>query len=318
MNEKLDERTEYIYNHFVSRFYLRYFTFDSNQSIIYVTDLLRNKTYQKNIDDIGGEKYLNTVEYEKILGNEYENRYADTLRKIQTIDFMVTYDLQLPAGYLDDFFDFIAFIYSHNLYSRQAMVDAVSKSISENSNVELHKIDYRCQDIIPKQLFKYWKKEFSKWKLLFTYSSAMSLNHITSDSPVTLFSLSPDLLTFQPLVTQNFSGNFLYDNDNKIIKFPQINIIDNNASLLMPVTNNAIIWGFKNHSTAKNFNTKFLGSGYTIRKRVDTNGLILCGAKKYVYSKSRDDIKKLNEYLRAYSQQLGQPIHDTYNPFLDP
>ena len=317
MRENLDERTEYIYNHFVPKFYLQYFANEHDNKkdayFTYVTDLSLNKTYPRNIAKIGGEKYLNTVGYEKILGAEYEGRYADTLRKIEIIDRSVKLNLQLPHGYLDDLFDFIAFIYSHNLYSRQAMADAVSKSISENPNAE---IDYRCQDIIPKQLFEYWKKEFSEWKLFFTYSE-MPLNHITSDSPVTLYTIPPDFSTIQPL-TQNFSGDFLYDQDNRITKFPQINITDQNAMLLMSLTNNTTIWGFKNHAIASNFNTKFHGSGYTIRKRVDTNGLILCGAKKRVYSKSKDDIRKLNEYWRMYYNHLRTPLHNTYNPFIDP
>ena len=125
MPERLDARTEYIYNHFVPVFYLKYFANESDHKkdtyFTYVTDLLLNKTYPRNIAKIGGEKYLNTVEYEKILGTEYEGRYADTLRKIEIIDRSVKLNLQLPHGYLDDLFDFIAFIYSHNLYSRQAM-----------------------------------------------------------------------------------------------------------------------------------------------------------------------------------------------------
>lgn len=317
MPERLDERTEYIYNHFVPVFYLQYFANErdgkKDEYFTYVTDISRNITYPRNIAKTGGEKYLNTVAYEKILGREYESRYADTLRKIQTMDTTVKLNLQLPRGYLDDFFDFIAFIYSHNLYSRQAMADAVSKSISENSNVE---IDYRCQDIIPKQLFEYWKKEFSEWKLFFTHSK-MSLNHITSDAPVTLYTVPPDFSTIRPL-TQNFNGDFLYDQDNRIIKFPKINITDPNAMLLMPLTNDTTIWGFKNHTIAGNFNTKFHGSGYTIRKRVDTNGMILCGAKKEIYSKSKDDIRKLNEYWRMYYDHFGTPLHNTYNPFIDP
>ena len=315
MPERLDERTEYIYNHFVPVFYLKYFANERDNKkgeyFTYVTDLSLNTTYPRNIAKIGGEKYLNTVEYEKILGAEYEGRYADTLRKIQTMDTMVKLNLQLPRGYLDDFFDFIAFIYSHNLYSRQAMADAVSRSISENP------IDFRCQDIIPKQLFEYWKKEFSEWKLFFTYSSDMALNHITSDTPVTLYTVSADFSTIRPL-TQNFSGDFLYDQDNRITKFPQINITDKNAMLLMPLTNDTSIWGFKNHTIADNFNIKFHGSGYTIRKRVDTNGIILCGAKERVYSKSKDDIRKLNEYWRMYYNHFPNPLHNTYNPFIDP
>lgn len=321
MKEQLDARTEYIYNHSVPVFYLKYFANEcynkGDEYFTYVTDLSRNITYPCNIANTGGEKYLNTVEYEKILGNEYEKRYAETLRKIGIIDRSVRLNLQLPRGYMDDFFDFIAFIYSHNLYSRQIIAEAVSKSSSENTNVEFHEIDYRCQDIIPKQLFEYWKEEFSKWKLLFIYSSDMELNHITSDLPVTLYSVSPDLSMLKPLI-QSFSGDFLYGKDNRITKFPKVEITDNSASLLMPVTNNATIWGFKDYATFDNFKTRFPGSGYSIRKRAETNALILCGAKNYIYSKSKDDIRKLNEYLRIYSNFLEEPLHNTYNPFIDP
>ncbi len=199
MKEKLDDRTEYIYNHYVPKFYLSYFTLDDKPSIIYVTDLSRNKTYLCNIANIGGEKYLNTEEYEKILGRKYENKYTETLRKIQTIDTAAKSNRQLPPGYMDDYFEFVAFIYSHNLYNRQSIAKEVSKSISENPNVGFNEIDFRCQDIIPKQLFEFWKDEFSKWKLFITYCSEMPLNHITSDSPITLLSISPDYLTFRPL-----------------------------------------------------------------------------------------------------------------------
>ncbi len=314
MRKKLDARTEYIYNHFVSKFYLRYFTFDDKRSITYVTDLSRNKTYPKNVENIAGEDYLNTEDYEKFLGRQYESRYAETLRKIQEMDTMIKQGLQFSSGYLDDFFDFIAFIYSHNLYSRQNLAEAVSNSISEKSNVEYQNIDCHSQDIIPRQLFNFWKEELSKWKFIFSYCSEIPLNYITSDLPITFYSVSSDLLTIQPL-KQNFNGTLLYDKDKKLIEFPKTDITDNNASFLMPVTNNAFIFGFKNHSTSGKFRSKLHELGYTVEFRRATNAMILSNAQKYIYSKSKNDIRELNKYLRSNYNEFN---HDTYDPFNDP
>ncbi len=310
-HEKLDARTDYIYNHFIPKFYQKHFTFDDKQEIIYVTDLKRNNTYEKNISDIGGEYYLNTEEYEKLLGRDYENRYAETLRKIQIMDRAIKLNLQLPRGYGDDFFDFIAFIHSHNLYMRKRLADTISKAVSQNS--ELYRIDYHKQDILAKESFEFWKKEFSSWKLIFHYSDQVPLNYITCDKPVLLFSTCDDFSTMNSVNLQFLSSV----SQSGTVESLTLGINDNNACFMIPASNNTIIWGFKDHALARNFSIK-MRTGHTKSQRMHINALLLCGSEAYVFSKSKEDIRELNRCLRGVYNQLGKWIHPTYDPYLEP
>ncbi len=84
----------------------------------------------------------------------------------------------------------------------------------------------------------------------------------------------------------------------------------------MPITNKAFFWCFKNHATAHNFISNFHTSGHTINYRMSTNAMVLSNAKNFIYSKSKNDIRVLNETLREYYAKFKKHLHKTYNPFI--
>ena len=157
-------------NHFVPEFLLKHFTRVNEPEVINVTDLLRNKTYPKNISDVCYEKYLNTVDYEKYISSEYESKYDRTIRKIKEFIYQGELDQPIPSDLLNEITDMVAFIHSHNLFWRKTMADEVSTSIMEKHDIESHTIDYRSQDIIPKQLFDFWKGELYCWTIIRHYN----------------------------------------------------------------------------------------------------------------------------------------------------
>ena len=61
--------------------------------------------------------------------------------------------------------------------------------------MESYTIDYHSQDIIPKQLLDFWKKELYRWRIIIMGDREITLNYIIPDVPVVFFSLSPDLQT---------------------------------------------------------------------------------------------------------------------------
>ena len=314
--KKVDDRTEYINNHFVPKFLLKHFTRVNEPEVINVTDLLRNKTYPKNISDVCYEKYLNTVDYEKYISSEYECKHDRTIRKIKEFIYQGELYQPIPSGLSNEITDMVAFIHSHNFFWRKTMADDVSKSIMKQHSIESHTIDYRSQDIIPKQLFDFWKKELYHWRIIIMGNREITLNYITSDLPVVFFSLSPDLQTPNNLTTY-FNGYLGYDENKKIKNFPFINTIDDNAIFIFPVTSDILIMGFKNNKTSDTIISKI---GSWIDKldshnifRVFTNCAVLGAAREYVYSKSQDDIKEINKYIRGFKNPF---IHKTYDPYI--
>ena len=316
--KRLDDRKEYIKNHFVSEFLLKHFTRMNKPEVINVTDLLRNKTYPKNISDVCYEEYLNTVDYEKYINHNYESKYDRTIRKIKKFIYQGELGQPLPSDLLSEITDMVAFIHSHNLFWRKTMADEVSKSIMEKHDIESHTIDHRSQDIIPKQLFDFWRGELYHWTILVMGNTKVTLNYITSDLPVVFFSLSPDLQTLNNL-TVDFDGYLEYDENNKIKNFPFITTIDPNATFLFPLTNDTLIMGFRNRKASDNiaptlssWATKPDNSENHKMHRVFTNCVVLAAARKYVYSKSQDDIKEINKYIRGFKPPF---IHENYDPY---
>ena len=315
--KKVDDRTEYINNHFVPKFLLKHFTRVNEPEVINVTDLLRNKTYPKNISDVCYEKYLNTVDYEKYIRSEYECKHDRTICKIKEFIYQGELYQPIPSGLSNEITDMVAFIHSHNLFWRKTMADAVSKSIMERHNMESYTIDYHSQDIIPKQLLDFWKKELYRWRIIIMGNREITLNYIIPDVPVVFFSLSPDLQTPNNLTTY-FNGYLGYDENKKIKNFPFINTIDDNAMFIFPVTSDILIMGIKNRKTS---DTIISNISRWIDKldshnmfRAFTNLAVLGAAREYVYfSKSQDDIKEINKYIRGFENPF---MYEPYDPYI--
>ena len=314
--KKLDNRKEYIKNHFVPKFYLKHFTRENEPEIINVTDLLRNKTYPKNISEVGYEEYLNTVDYE-IHINKYEKKYDETIRKIKELIAQRKLWQQIPSDLLNEITDMVAFIQSHSPFWREYVVGGVSNLIMEKHNIRLPKVDYRSKDTIAIELFDFWKKELYNWTIIVIGNSEIAPNYITSDFPVVVFSLHPDLKTFNNLTT-HLEGSLGYDKNNTINVYGGINAIDDNAAFVFPVTSDTLIMGFKNDKAFDSITQAIdnLVSNLESHKihRVFTNLSVLAAARKYVCSKSQDDLKEINKYIRGFQNPF---MFSPYDPYIE-
>ena len=144
----------------------------------------------------------------------------------------------------------------------------------------------------------------------------ITLNYIIPDVPVVFFSLSPDLQTPNNLTTY-FNGYLGYDENKKIKNFPFINTIDDNAMFIFPVTSDILIMGIKNRKTS---DTIISNISRWIDKldshnmfRAFTNLAVLGAAREYVYSKSQDDIKEINKYIRGFENPF---MYEPYDPYI--
>ena len=70
MHKKVDNRKDYIHNHFIPEFYLKNFTFDGKRCWI----IRDGKIFTNSISTIAYQDYLNSREYEIFLGRNYEEK----------------------------------------------------------------------------------------------------------------------------------------------------------------------------------------------------------------------------------------------------
>ena len=166
MKRRLDNRKTHIDNHFVPRCYLKNFTFDGKRCHIFRNGI--SKIFTNSVSTIAYEKYLNSEGYEKFLGSNYENRFAECINQINLDRRMRSAGLHSPlySGCWDLIFDFAAFMWSHNKYTRELIAQNVSddvKKLPEFSSIEN---DIRCNDFYAKDVFECVRNDIDGWDVL--------------------------------------------------------------------------------------------------------------------------------------------------------
>lgn len=266
MKRKLDNRTTHINNHFVPKFYLQNFTFDGKRCYIIRNGV--NKVFTNSISTIAYEKYLNSEGYEKFLGGNYENRFAECIDKIDFHRKMRNSGLHHPLypGCWDLIFDFAAFMWSHNKYTRELIAQNISddvKKLPEFSSIE-HEI--RCNDFYAKDVFECVRNDIDEWKLILRMNPDQNYGFITSDNPCRISRVDEDLLkninspSFTEdqshLFTNNVKVNYnVQSSDRTKIDSGKIDIrLDDDSTLFMPLTHDMYLMLFKNHDVVEFLN----------------------------------------------------------------
>ena len=301
MKRRLDNRKTHIDNHFVPRCYLKNFTFDGKRCHI-----LRNgvsKIFTNSVSTIAYEKYLNSEGYEKFLGSNYENRFAECINEINIHRRMRIAGLHHPLhpGCWDLIFDFAAFMWSHNKYTRELIAQNVSddvKKLPEFSSIEN---DIRCNDFYAKDVFECVREDIGGWKLILRMNPDQNYGFITSDKPCVISRVDEDLLRSinSPSFTEdqshlfrnNVRGNYnVYSADRTKIDSGKINIrLDDDSVFLMPLTHDMYLMLFKNHDVVEFLKRETHFDKIDMRNMC--NYLTYTNRKEECYSKVEDSLR---------------------------
>ena len=144
MPVKIDNRTDYIRNHYVPECYLVNFTFDGKRCWI----LRDDRIFTNSISTIAYEYYLNSRDYEIFLGNNYEKTFSDCIKQMMLERGLLTsgLDINLNPGCWDFLFDFAAFMWSHNKYTRQMIAQNIADDMNQKPEFSSVNYDIRCND----------------------------------------------------------------------------------------------------------------------------------------------------------------------------
>ena len=164
MKNKVDNRKDYIANHFVPETYLKNFAFDGKRCFI-ITDGV-NKVVTNSISKIAYENYLNSRDYEIFINKNYENKFGkgigllmDYREKVLSQQRLLQIGLSPPysppptPGCFDFIFDLAAFLWSHNRYTREFISQNISNDLKNRlpqfSNLDN---DFRTKDFYAKDV----------------------------------------------------------------------------------------------------------------------------------------------------------------------
>ena len=301
MHKKVDDRTNYIKNHFAPECYLVNFTFDGKRCHIIRNGI--NKVFTNSISNIAYEKYLNSRGYEIFLGKNFENRFADLLGRINADRRMLHsgLDPNFYPGCWDLIFDFASFMWSHNKYNRELIARNISddvKRLPEFSSIE-H--DIRSNDFYAKDVFDCIRKDIDGWKIVLRMNPDASNGFITSDNPCLISRIdegvlrninSPEFTEDQThLFANNIQGNYyVQSSDRKTIDSGKINIsLDDDSVLFMPLTHDMYLMMFKNHDIVEYMKRET--NLYRIDIRYICNQFTYVNRKYECYSKTEDSLR---------------------------
>ena len=186
---RLDSRREYIKNHYTPKFYLNGFSKD--EGVIWVKGVKKYshlEPFQQNVSNIGYEEYLNTEGYEKFTNLTYDSKFRELQHKVRCLCDMYESGLYVPKYYIDDMFNFIAYIFSHNKHVRELLWNQIWNKVGNENNISINGdfLDIRCKDYIPQVLYKLFRSEISKWAMYIDTFDNGEFQLITSDNPVSI------------------------------------------------------------------------------------------------------------------------------------
>ena len=260
MPVRIDNRTDYKRNHYVPECYLKNFTFDGKRCWI----LRDGRMFTNSISTIAYEYYLNSRDYETFLGDNYEKTYSDCMEKMMIERRLLLLGLHpnLKPGSWDFLFDFAAFMWSHNKYTREMIAQKITEDLNQKPEFSSVNYDIRCNDFYAKDVFESIRPDIGEWKAIIKMNSNQEFGFITSDNPCRIARVDEDLLKNinspvlekQPnLFANNLNVNYNVQviDETKIVA-GKINVsLDNDSLLLLPLTHNIYLIMFKNHDAAQ-------------------------------------------------------------------
>ncbi|MDE0425895.1 MAG: DUF4238 domain-containing protein [Candidatus Poribacteria bacterium] len=297
MHKKIDNRKDYIHNHFVPEFYLKNFTFDGNRCWI-----IRNgKIFSNSISTIAYEDYLNSHEYEIFLGKNYEKIFSECINQmlLETRLYNLGLYPALYSGCWDFLFDFVAFMWSHNKYTREMVAQEISDNLKQNPKFSSVNHDIRCNDFYAQDVFESIRNAIAGSRAVIRVNNSKEFGFITSDNPCQIARVNEDLLRNinSPEVFEkhsNFANNVKGNYNVQVLEGTKIvggkiNInLDDDSILAMPLTHDIYLMMFKNQDAAEFVmkETSFLKNDI----RYACNQFTSANKKYECYSKIKDSL----------------------------
>ena len=274
MPVRIDNRTDYKRNHYVPECYLVNFTFNGKRCWI-----LRDEgIFTNSISTIAWEYYLNSRDYEIFLGDNYEKTFSDCIKQMMLERRLLIsgFHPNWKPGSWDFLFNFAAFMWSHNKYTREMIAQKIADDLNQKPEFSSVNYDIRCNDFYAKNVFESIKDDIGEWKAIIRMNDNQEFGFITSDNPCRvarmdeylLKNINSPMLEGQPdLFANNLNLNYnVQVLDGRKIVAGEINVsLDNDSVLLLPLTHDMYLIMFKNHDASQFFTqeTSFLRNNIT-------------------------------------------------------
>lgn len=260
MHKKVDNRKDYIHNHFIPEFYLKNFTFDGERCWI----IRDGKIFTNSISTIAYQDYLNSREYEIFLGSNYEKIFSECIDQMlleRRLYYLGLYPA-LYSGCWDFLFDFVAFMWSHNKYTREMIAKKISDDLKQNPKFSSINHDIRGNDFYAKDVFESIRNDIAGCRVVIKMNNSPEFGFITSDNPCQIARVNETLLKNinsreiferQNSFANNIKGNYnVQVLDGTKIVGGKINIyLDDDSILAMPLTHDIYLMMFKNQNAAE-------------------------------------------------------------------
>ena len=260
MSVRIDNRTDYKRNHYVPECYLKNFTFDGERCWILRDDGM----FTNSISTVAYEYYLNSRDYEIFLGDNYEATFSDCIRRmmLERRLLLLGLHLNLKPDSWNFLFDFAAFMWSHNKYTRQMIAQKIADDLNQKPEFTSVNYDIRCNDFYAKDVFESIRDDIGKWRGIIKMNRNQEFGFITSDDPCQvarvdeylLKNLNSPVVQEQPdLFANKLNLNYNVEVlDGTRIVAGEIKVhLDNDSAMFLPLTHDIYLLMFKNHDAAR-------------------------------------------------------------------
>ena len=304
--------------HYVPRFYLRHFTFDSDKSQVFSMD--KNFTIHDKsspISNICAKKNYNTPQQEQDQSN-LEDLDSEILREFVKSPNPEVYNRSTQ------FVGFVSFLLANNIYVREAMTKMISQMIEEDLGSEFDgdvsvDIGYRRKLGLSMAFADCVFEEFKNWMFVRHGPTNGEKLYITSDNPVSICNYED---VFAPLKTTaelkdlniNFGNESRRISENRMSRETKLTFTLDSVSfgrdvvMIFPITPSICLLGFSN----KTRHLKFMNRPKPNNNDIDAfmNLITFSQCNKVVYSHSKGILEatKFNMLkFREHCERHGYP-----------
>ena len=168
----------------------------------------------------------------------------------------------LYSGCWDFLFDFAAFMWSHNKYTREMIAEKISDDLKQNPEFSSINHDIRGNDFYAKDVFESIRNDIAGCRIIIRMNNNPEFGFITSDNPCQIARVNETLLrninSHEIFEKQNSFANNIKGNynvqvlDGTKIVGGKINIyLDDDSVLAIPLTHDIYLMMFKNQNAAE-------------------------------------------------------------------
>ena len=301
--------------HYVPRFYLRHFTFDSDKSQVFSMD--KNFTIHDKsspISKICAKKNYNTPQQEQEQSN-LEKSDSEILREFVNSPNPGAYNRSR------EFVEFVGFLLANNIYVREAMTKTISQMLEEDLGSEFDgnvsvDIGYRSRLDLSLAFADCVFEEFKNWMFVRHGPTNAEKVYITSDNPVSIF--NPEDV-FAPWETTaqlkdlniNFGNQSRRISENGMSKETKITFTLDGVSfgkdvvMIFPITPSVCLLGFSNKTRHLKFMNRRQPNNNDILGFMNLVTFSQCNKVVYSHSKgilevTKSDMPKFREHCERH------------------